>query len=238
MTETNSAIEISDLTFGWKQDQTNLQIPKFIVPTGSKIFLNGNSGSGKSTLLSLIAGVLEASGGQIKVFENRLDKMSPSKKDQFRADKIGVIFQMFNLLPYLSVGSNVCLPCRFSNQRSKRVLEEYDSIVEGASSLLESLGLPADQFWKAPANELSVGQQQRVAAARALIGSPDLIIADEPTSALDEENSKNFVSLLLSQVEKRNSTLLFVSHDKNLGEFFDTSVDIASLNITPANGEG
>jgi putative ABC transport system ATP-binding protein len=130
---------------------------------------------------------------------------------------MGVIFQQFNLVPYLNPLDNVLLPCRLSPKRRSRA---QPSPEEQAKSLLNALGI-ADEHWRRPVTRLSVGQQQRVAAARALIGTPELILADEPTSALDTDNRDRFIELLLQLAAKQQSSVVFVSHDQSLAGRFD-----------------
>ncbi|MES1162446.1 MAG: ATP-binding cassette domain-containing protein, partial [Rhizobacter sp.] len=152
----------------------------------------------------------------------------------FRADHVGYIFQQFNLLPYLSVIDNVLLPCRFSALRAQRAGVPH----RAAESLLARVGL-AQALWSRPAAQLSVGQQQRVAAARALIGTPELVIADEPTSALDAPLRDGFMDLLLGECRAAGSTLVFVSHDERLAARFDRRLSLPEINraATPAHAE-
>lgn len=225
---TEFAIQIGQLEFGWKPDQTLLDIDRFELAAGESVFLVGPSGSGKSSLLAVIAGIAPASAGEIAILGQDMTALSPARRDAFRADNLGVIFQLFNLVPYLSPLDNVMLPCRFSKARRDRATRN-GSLQSEAERLLNSLGLDADTISRA-STELSVGQQQRVAAARALIGGPGLIIADEPTSALDSSSRDNFIELLQGECEAANSALLFVSHDEALGRFFDRHVDLADIN--------
>ena len=142
---------------------------------------------------------------------------------------MGYIFQQFNLLPYLSALDNVLLPCRFSSRRRDRAQLHAGSARAAARALLQRVGL-AQSTWGRPAAALSVGQQQRVAAARAMIGSPEVMIADEPTSALDTELRESFLELLLGACRATGSTLIFVSHDRQLAARFDMQVSLAQLN--------
>ena len=226
---TENVLEITDLEFGWRAGTTLLDISSFNIPQGTSVFLKGPSGSGKSTLLGLIGGVLELRSGSIVVSGAELASASPAKKDRIRADNLGIIFQQFNLLPYLSVLGNITLPCRFSSRRRKTSEEKFGSPNHEARHLVAALGLP-DEIISSPVAELSVGQQQRVAVARALIGGPKLIIADEPTSALDSENRDLFIELLNEQRSAFNSSLLFVSHDSSLAGHFDRQEELVNLN--------
>ncbi|MCG9598803.1 ABC transporter ATP-binding protein [Vibrio sp. Isolate25] len=229
----NSVVELEQVTFTWPGNPTpTLDINQLSITAGEHLFIKGPSGCGKSTLLGLLTGINTASSGQLRVLGQDLNQMKGSQRDKFRADHIGYIFQQFNLLPYLNVIENVILPCQFSAQRKSQV---DTSLVEDATRLLEKLHLPAHLLDK-PVVELSIGQQQRVAAARALIGKPALIIADEPTSSLDYDNRTAFIELLLEQVNQAQSTLLFVSHDPTLESLFDRTLNLNELNqvgVTP-----
>lgn len=152
--------------------------------------------------------------------------MSGVQRDRFRADHIGYIHQLFNLIPYLSVIENVTLPCKFSTLRKKRALEHASTLTDEARRLLAHLGLSNEGLLKRPVAELSVGQKQRVAAARALMGRPEILIADEPTSALDAANRESFIELLFNECAESKATLIFVSHDFSLAPMFDRSVQL------------
>ena len=188
-------VSVSDLRFAWPGQSEILDIETLTLGAGERLFLRGPSGSGKSTLLGLIAGVLETQHGQIDVLDQTVSALSGSQRDRVRADHLGVIFQMFNLVPYLSVVQNVVLPCRFSKRRAQEAKQAGGAEAE-ALRLLKRLGLDDEALLNRNVTELSVGQQQRVAAARALIGNPSLIIADEPTSALDADSRDRFIELL------------------------------------------
>ena len=203
---------------------TDLQVDK-----SERLFLRGASGSGKSTLLGLIAGILSPQTGSIEVLGEDLLAMNATQRDSFRASRLGVIFQLFNLLPYLPVGANVTLPCRFSAARAKAA-EAAGGADEEARRLLGRLGLDADAVWTKRSTDLSVGQQQRVAAARALIGRPGLILADEPTSALDANSRDAFIELLNEECDVAGAALIFVSHDAGLADHFDRAIDLADIN--------
>ena len=210
-------------------DRDALAIDSFEAAAGERVFVRGASGCGKTTLLSLMAGVLLPSSGSVATCGQAWQSLSSARRDRLRADRIGYIFQQFNLLPYLSVLDNVLLPCRFSAVRSRRAGASTGQVRATAEQLLVRMGLGAD-FARRSASALSLGQQQRVAAARALIGQPELVIADEPTSALDEELRESFMQLLLEATAEAGSTLVFVSHDSRLAACFDRQVDLADLN--------
>ncbi|WP_418113577.1 ABC transporter ATP-binding protein [Vibrio scophthalmi] len=226
-TSQSKVITLQQVEFTWPGgDKPTLAIEKLDVHRGEHLFIKGPSGCGKSTLLGLLTGINQAQQGSVTILGEDQGQLSSRQRDRFRADNIGYIFQQFNLLPYLSVIENVILPCQFSAQRKQRV--EVDLALR-AQDLLEKLHLSPALLHK-PVVELSIGQQQRVAAARALIGSPPLIIADEPTSSLDHDNRTAFIELLLEQVNQVNATLVFVSHDPTLEALFDRSLDLRLIN--------
>jgi putative ABC transport system ATP-binding protein len=227
MVESRAVIEIQNLQFRYPaSDTTCLEVASFQAEAGERVFLYGPSGSGKSTLLSLLGGVLVANQGSVKILGHDLAAMRPTQRDILRADHIGFIFQQFNLIPYLSVVENVMLPCRFSNRRLRQV--GADRLPFEAHRLLTQLDMePA--LWRQPVTQLSVGQQQRVAAARALIGRPEIILADEPTSALDAERQEAFLKLLFRECVQSGSALLFVSHDHRLAHCFDRTIAVSEL---------
>lgn len=223
-------LELTDLHFAWPKQTELLNIASFKLNCGQKIFLKGPSGSGKTTLLGLLSGVQKPNKGSIKLLGHELTLLSATARDKFRVEHIGYVFQQFNLLPFLSVQENVLLPCRFSKTRAQKAINRFSSLEKAADTLLNNLGLdPA--LYKRRADQLSIGQQQRVAAARALIGEPELIIADEPTSALDTDTREVFLKLLFAECEKAGSSLLFVSHDQTLAPLFDKNLSLPEINI-------
>ena len=225
-------IDLNNLCFRWKKSgNILLDIPKFQLKQNEHVFLQGPSGCGKSTLLSLVGGILISESGSLKVLGQEIWDLSRSGRDAFRVDHIGFIFQLFNLLPYLSMEENVMLPLSFSSIRNNRAGKTKLDRLNEARRLIKSLGLEEEQVEKRPVIELSVGQQQRVAAARALIGNPELIIADEPTSSLDTELRNSFLDLLFEECKKSGSTLLFVSHDSTLSDNFKTKASMDEINI-------
>lgn len=218
-------LALRGLRFRWPGEAADtLAIDTLDLAAGASLFVRGPSGSGKSTLLGLLAGVLVAGPGQVRLLGHDLARLSGPARDRLRADHLGIVFQQFNLLPYLSVLDNVRLPCRFSRERERRAAPGE------AERLLAALGLEPALAGR-PAARLSVGQQQRVAAARALIGRPALVIADEPTSALDEDARDRFMALLREQCAAAGSALVFVSHDARLAAGFDRVLDLGAAGV-------
>ena len=224
-----SLVELRDLSFGWRTGQPLLEIAAFDVAAGERVFISGPSGSGKSTLLGLIGGVLTPTSGTVRVLGESLGSLSAARRDALRVDRIGFIFQMFNLLPYLSVRDNVALPCRFSARRRERATAGGLELRLEAERLLGRLGLDDAGLLDRRVTELSIGQQQRVAAARALIGKPELLIADEPTSSLDADARASFLELLMTECRTAGSAIVFVSHDRSLAARFDRQVNLLAL---------
>lgn len=222
-------VRIDDLVFRWPAAGSPcLNIPHFEIEAGERVFLHGPSGSGKSTLLGLLGGVLAAEQGRLRLLGSDLTQLRPTARDRFRADHVGFLFQQFNLIPYLSMLDNVLLPCRFSRRRRERASAAGGSLRGEAIRLLSHLDLDPSLHFR-PVTQLSVGQQQRVAAARALIGRPEMVIADEPTSSLDAERQGAFLDLLARECAEAGSTLLFVSHDRRLAAGFDREISLPAI---------
>lgn len=221
-----TAVEIAGLIHRWPGSGAfELRLPAFRMEAGERVLMLGASGSGKSTLLALICGVAVAARGRVAVAGTDLARLSPRARDRFRADRIGVIFQQFNLLPWATGVDNIVLPLTFSAARRARVADPKAE----ALRLAGALGLDPSLMVLGPARVLSVGQQQRVAVARALIGGPGLIVADEPTSALDASAQGAFLDLLTAQVSDAGASLLMVSHDDRLGARFDRVVHLEQM---------
>lgn len=222
---------VENVRFAWRPAQGDvIDIEHFEVRQGERLFIAGPSGSGKSTLLSLLGGVVVPRQGKVEVLGSDLSTMPGRERDRFRADHIGIVFQMFNLVPYLSIVDNVTLPCRFSRRRRQGAEGRSAGVEADAMRLLADLELDRSALLKRPVTDLSIGQQQRVAVARALIGSPEIVIADEPTSALDEGTRERFLELLFRECDVEDTTLLFVSHDTRLGELFTRCISLGDLN--------
>ena len=222
------AFRVTSLCYTWPgNEKATLDIDSLRLARGESLLLRGPSGCGKSTLLSAIAGVIDVPRGSVQVAGTDLSALRGGARDRFRADHIGLIFQVFNLVPWLSAVKNVLLSCEYSQRRRQRLDNRPE---QAARRLLHELGLDDDALLAAPAMSLSVGQQQRVATARALLGAPELILADEPTSALDEETKASFVDLLGRECAEAGAGLLFVSHDRGLESHFDRVVEFTDLN--------
>jgi putative ABC transport system ATP-binding protein len=221
-------LQLEDVRFRWPgRTSFGLHVPNLTLARSETVLLLGESGSGKSTLLSLICGTIVADSGSVCVAGTDTAALSAGRRDRFRAEQIGLIFQQFNLLPFASVQDNILLPLKFAPGRRNRVA---DPVTE-AARLCNDLGLP-DGVMSSKAGTLSVGQQQRVAAARALIGMPPLIIADEPTSSLDAATQTTFLELLFAQSLAHDTTLLMVSHDARLSNQFDRVIHMDEICIT------
>lgn len=230
-------IEIDQLTFRWPgMPRALLDIPRLQLKPGASLFLRGPSGSGKSTLLNLISGVQIGYSGSISICGEQLETLSPHRRDQLRGNHIGLIFQQFNLLPWLSPVENVALACRFSGRRREQATQRGGTVINEAERLLRELGLGEIIESRRRTSALSIGQQQRVAAARALIGDPELIIADEPTSALDSEHRDRFIDLLMAETRASGASLLFVSHDASLADHFDSTLELGAATGTTEEG--
>jgi len=220
------AVELSALRFAYRTGREVLAIDHLVIDRGETVFLHGPSGSGKTTLLGILAGVLQATSGRVKVLGSDFSTLSSGARDAFRARHLGYVFQMFNLIPYLPVRENILLPIRLDAQRRARLgARTFDEAVHDIARQLD-----ISELLDAPISELSVGQQQRVAAARALIGAPEVIIADEPTSALDTDRREQFLQLLFASCRAAGATLIFVSHDHTLMPLFSRTVELTEIN--------
>ena len=215
-------VTVNNLVFNYDKDGAPLlHIPAWRVDAGEQVFLHGPSGCGKTTLLNLLAGILLPHHGKIEILGQPINTLSGAKRDKWRAKHIGVVFQAFNLIPYLDAVDNIKLAAHFGKDGNAE---------QGAHALLESLGID-EELRRRRAETLSIGQQQRVAIARALINRPELLIVDEPTSALDSKNRDAFMSLLMDNVARTQTALVFVSHDLNLSSSFSRVDALEDINI-------
>lgn len=222
-----NVIDLQGVEFQYPSlNKKTLEIADLQIRKGERAFLYGPSGSGKTTLLEILAGVLVPQKGSVRILGETLEKMSSSQRDQFRAGHLGYIFQSFNLIPYLNVEENISLPLSLSPLRKARLKDV--SAHHEVEHLCERLGIAS--LKSRPVTELSVGQQQRVAVARALLGNPELILADEPTSSLDHEHREKFIELLFQVCEEKSTTVLFVSHDRSLEKLFSKVISFPEIN--------
>ena len=220
-------IDIKNLKYSFnKTSKFQLNIKKFILKKSDSILIYGDSGAGKSTFLNLLSGTVNPQEGIINILGNDITKASSFKKDKIRGDHFGIVFQTFNLLPYLTVKNNILLGKAYSNR--KRSLSNNDNNDE-IKMIMDKLSLSYNELINRKAFELSIGQQQRVAVARALIGRPEIILADEPTSALDKNNQKEFIDLLFKSLNENEQGLIMVSHDKKLSNKFKIVKNITDI---------
>lgn len=229
---TSDIVTMSDVRFCWPGPHSFLMaIDEFVLPARQRVLLTGPSGAGKSTFLSLLCGIVAPLSGRLEVLGTDTAKLSNAMRDHFRAEHFGIIFQMFNLLPYGSIIDNVLLPLSFARKRRERA-SQNGSVDEEAGRLLASLGLEAGDLYGMSTANLSVGQQQRVAAARALIGRPEIIVADEPTSALDRNRQDAFLDLLFAEANAADASVIMVSHEEALGCHFDRVLRLDDVAVT------
>ena len=213
------AIALQSLVHAWPGQAPLIHIEELQLQQGQHLFIQGPSGCGKSTLLSLLAGVQQVQQGTCQVLGHQLTQLNSVQRDRLRGEHMGVIFQQFNLLPFLDAQANALLPTQLFPSRAAAATHAFGSSVLQAQSLAQSLGLP-QSLWHQPVHQLSVGQQQRVATVRALMGQPQLIIADEPTSALDDANQLEFLDLLLDTAAQQGASVVMVSHNARLADRF------------------
>jgi putative ABC transport system ATP-binding protein len=196
-----------------------VNVPAFALAAGEQVALRGESGSGKTTFLHLIAGILAADAGEVIIDGVAMTALSEPKRDRLRAEKLGYIFQTFNLLQGYTVLENVVLGMSFGPRGADRT---------HAREVLTRVGL-GHRLSHFP-NQLSTGQQQRVAVARALANRPKLVLADEPTGNLDRKHAREALALIREVCREQGAALLFVSHDEEGLAQFETQRDFATVN--------
>ncbi|MFD2167692.1 ABC transporter ATP-binding protein [Thalassotalea euphylliae] len=219
-------VQLKHLQFSYSKgdDSPVLAIDEWQVEPNERVFLHGPSGTGKSTLLNILSGMRVPTSGEVIIDGEHLEKLSGRKRDKFRAENIGYVFQQFNLIAYLDAIDNIRLASHFSKKSSD------SNVIKRSHELLDKLNI-SDADRVKPVSSLSIGQQQRIAIARALINRPKLLIADEPTSSLDANNRERFISILLSLCEDSKTTVIFVSHDMSLSQYFDRTVELSAINL-------
>ncbi|MFT3842408.1 MAG: ABC transporter ATP-binding protein [Myxococcaceae bacterium] len=218
-------IEIKNVTKVYRRGRTEvpaLAVETLSVPRGQFLSIMGPSGSGKSTLLNLLGALDVPTAGSLTIEGKDISKLPDDELSRFRRDRLGFIFQFFNLLPTLTAVENVVLPRLLSGGSRSELLPK-------ASALLESVGLKGrDQHHP---DELSGGEMQRVAVARALLGDPALLLADEPTGNLDSKTGAEVLRLIREATRARNLTVVMVTHDSKAAEVGDRIVRIADGKI-------
>jgi len=221
---TNNLISIKNLKYKIGQNiNFSLNIKNFKLNKSDSILIYGESGLGKSTFLNLLSGTISPQKGTIDILGTNISNTSSNIKDKIRGDHFGIVFQTFNLLPYVSVKNNILLGKAYSSIKQSK--SNNDEIKE----LMDKLSLNYEDLINRKAYELSIGQQQRVAVARALIGKPEIILADEPTSALDKSNQKEFINLLFKSIDENEQGLIMVSHEHKLSNKFKKVKNITDI---------
>lgn len=221
-------ITVRDVTFEYPQSTFALSIPQFEVSSGEHLAVTGPSGCGKTTLLQMLAGVLTASSGAVRVGDAELSAMSDAERRRFRITSVGQVFQDFELLESLRLGENILLPYFINGALN------FDATVRSrAENLASSVGLR--DLLNRPVTKLSQGERQRVAICRAVVANPKWILADEPTGNLDAKSKLATMQLLHDQARAADATLIVVTHDHSLLGGFDRHVDFAE--ITAGAGE-
>ena len=196
-----------------------LNVPRFSVPQCEQMVLWGRSGSGKTTLLHVIAGITAADSGSITIDGVDIASLSEAGRDRFRAAKMGYVFQTFNLLPAFTALENVLLGMTFARGRRDR---------NRAQQLLDRVGL-SERITHKP-GAMSVGEQQRVAVARALANRPRLLLADEPTANVDPSNQQNVVDLIRETCREEKIALILVTHASEVADQFERVVRLEDIN--------
>ena len=215
-----NAVKLSSVVFSYPGSSTRFNCRNWQLERGGKVFLHGPSGSGKSTFLNLLCGIALPHAGEVSINGTAMERLSQAQRDRFRAQHLGIVFQQFNLIPYLSVLQNLQLANYFAGAKKVNA--------ETISPMLDELNLPATILNQAVAN-LSVGQRQRVAIMRAFVNSPGLLLVDEPTSSLDAAARDGFMDMLLALCECNQSSLIFVSHDQALRRHFQQHLAISDI---------
>ncbi len=215
-------IRLSQVRFRYPNERFELRVPQLEIASGETVAIVGPSGCGKTTLLRLIAGILRPADGSVKVLDSEVSGFQESQARAFRIQEIGLVFQEFELLDYLTARDNILLPYRVTT--ALKVQPDTDSRL---SSLAESTGITP--LLESYPRQLSQGERQRVAICRALLPKPRLLLADEPTGSLDPSNQQRIVDLLLEQARSQEAALVMVTHDHSLLQSFDRTVDLPSL---------
>ncbi len=214
------AIALQDVEFSYGDDFC-LQLPELKIAHGQRVALLGPSGCGKTTLLNLLAGILPPKFGSVQVLGQPLDQMSDAARRAFRISKLGMVFQQFELLEYLTAYENILLPFRIN-----RALQLNQVAEQRALSLAVTLGLRS-KLQRRP-DRLSQGEQQRVALGRALVHQPQCLLCDEPTGNLDPDATETALDLLFDQARQLAATVIVVTHNHQILHRFDRTIDVSA----------
>ncbi len=215
-------IELSQIKFEYKESDFRLQFNSIKAQSRKAVALIGPSGCGKTTLMSLMAGILPSQQGSIKIHNTKIHKLNDKQRRLFRIQNIGFVFQDFALLEYLNLYENILHPYHINS-----ALTLDSSVKKRANDLAEQVGI--SKRLKHYPGHTSIGEQQRCAIARALLNEPAVILADEPTGNLDPNNKKAILEILLQYVRGHDATLLVATHDYDLLEYFDETIDFETL---------
>lgn len=214
-------IQASNLSYMYPDATFQLQLEDWKVPAGEQLAVVGPSGSGKTTLLNLLAGILPLTSGKLRVGRWQLDEMSDHERRAMRASSIGQVFQDLELIEYLTVQENILLPYLINGSLTRTV--DVDRRIE---ELAQRVGI-RPLLSRRP-GKLSHGERQRVAAMRALVAEPELVLADEPTASLDAENKFQLLELLSESCRQLGATLVIVTHDESVAERMESRLDLSA----------
>ncbi len=215
-------IKLRNMVFEYPDSDFSLRAASLDIDPGQRAAVIGPSGSGKTTLLHIAAGILLPTGGSVRVANTEISRQDDAARRSFRIAIIGLIFQEFELLEYLTVRQNILLPYRINP-----ALKLNSTASDQAAALAQSVGI--SKVLDRHPDRLSQGERQRVAICRALVTSPKIVLADEPTGNLDPKTSRTIVQVMLDQAAARGATVLMVTHDHSLIDRFDRVIDIEDL---------
>ncbi len=215
-----TGLHVSDLRFAYSAEGFRVHVPQLELAAGKALALAGPSGAGKSTLLRLLTGLLTPTAGKVSLGAAQMDTMTHEARRAFRLQNIGLVFQDFALLDYLTVSENILLPHQFRGTADAAVRTKMLDLTER---------LHIDRYLDKRVSHLSQGERQRVAVARALVHEPQFVFADEPTASLDPARGRIVVDMLLEDTRRRGACLVMVTHDPNLLPLFDQTVRMEDL---------
>lgn len=215
-----TGLHVSDLRFAYSAEGFRVHVPQLELASGKALALAGPSGAGKSTLLRLLTGLLTPTAGKVSLGAAQMETMTHEARRAFRLQHIGLVFQDFALLDYLTVTENILLPHQFRGTANAAVRTKMLDLTQR---------LHIDRYLDKRVSHLSQGERQRVAVARALVHEPQFVFADEPTASLDPARGRIVVDMLLEDTRRRGACLVMVTHDPNLLPLFDQTVRMEDL---------